>query len=294
MSKLNGVYVVMTTPFKKDGSIDFEGVKQNIEYYIDSGVHGILIAGATGEFGVMSVAERKTLAEFALDQINGRIPAVVGAITARAEETIEISNHAAVHGAVGVMILPPPGAGLSEEEIFQFYKQVNDNINTSIMIYNNPGSAGVDIEIDLLCRLAELDKVVCVKESSGDIKRITEIRGRLGDKIDVFCGWEDMAWESFMAGANGWVCVCANFAPRMAVELFDKTAVEKDHQAGLAVYEKLLPSLRVLESGKLIQATKTFQNARDIKGGHSRLPRLPLSDAEVKEVIRVVETTGIN
>lgn len=294
MSKLNGVYVVMTTPFKKDGSFDFEGIEQNIEYFIDSGVHGILIAGATGEFGVMTVSERKTLAEFALARINRRVPAIVGAISARAEDTIELSNHAAEHGAEGVMILPPPGAGLCEEEIFQFYKQVNDNINTSIMIYNNPGSAGVDIEIDLLCRLAELDKVDCVKESSGDIKRITEIRGRLGNKIGVFCGWEDMAWESFMAGANGWVCVCANFAPRMAVELFDKTAIEKDHQAGLSVYEKLLPSLRVLESGKLIQATKAFQNARDIKGGYSRLPRLPLNEEEVKEVIQVVETTGIN
>ena len=192
------------------------------------------------------------------------------------------------------MILPPPGAGLDEEEIFQFYKQVNDNINTSIMIYNNPGSAGVDIEIDLLCRLAELDKVDCVKESTGDIKRISLIRDRLGDKIGVFCGWEDMSWESFMAGANGWVCVCANFAPRMAVDLFNQTAVNKDHQAGWDVYRKLLPSLRFLESGKLIQATKAFQNARDIKGGHSRSPRLPLSAEEVKEVLTIVETTGIN
>lgn len=294
MSKLSGVYVVMTTPFNKDGSFDFEGIEQNIEYFIDSGVHGILVAGATGEFGVMSIEERKTLVEFAIKRIDGRVPAVVGAISARAEDTIEISNHAAEHGAEGVMILPPPGAGLDEEEIFQFYKQVNDNINTSIMIYNNPGSAGVDIEVDLLCRLAELDKVDCVKESTGDIKRITEIRGRLGDKIGVFCGWEDMSWESFMAGANGWVCVCANFAPRMAVELFNKTAVEKDHKAGLETYQRLLPSLRVLEAGKLIQATKAFQNARDIKGGHSRSPRLPLSTEEVKEVLQVVETTRIN
>lgn len=294
MSKLSGVYVVMTTPFKKDGSFDFEGIEQNIEYFIDSGVHGILVAGATGEFGVMSVEERKTLVEFAMKHINGRVPAVVGAISARAEDTIDISNHAAEHGAEGVMILPPPGAGLDEEEIFQFYKQVNDNINTSIMVYNNPHSAGVDIEVDLLCRIAELDKVDCVKESSGDIKRITEIRGRLGDKIGVFCGWEDMSWESFMAGASGWVCVCANFAPRMAVELFNKTAGEKEYESGLEVYRRLLPSLRVLESGKLIQATKAFQNARDIKGGYSRLPRLPLSPEEVKEVVQVVETTGIN
>ncbi len=294
MNKLSGVYVVMTTPFKKDGSFDFEGVEHNIEYFIDSGVHGILIAGATGEFGVMSLAERKTLTEFALARINGRVPAVVGAISAQAEDTIEIANHAAKHGAEGVMILPPPGAGLDDEEIFQFYKQVNDNINTAIMVYNNPGSAGVDIGIDLLCRLAELENVDCVKESTGDIKRITEIRGRLGNRLGVFCGWEDMAWESFMAGASGWVCVCANFAPRMAVDLFNKTAIEKDHVAGLEIYQRLLPSLRVLESGKLIQATKAFQNARDIKGGYSRLPRLPLSPEAEKEILDVIEATKIN
>ena len=294
MSKLNGVYVVMTTPFHKDGTLDYEGVEQNIEYFIDSGVHGILIAGATGEFGVMSIEERKALAEFSLAKIAGRVPAVVGAIAGRAEDCIELSNHAAGHGAAGVMILPPPGAGLDEEEIYQFYKQINDNITTSIMIYNNPGSAGVDIEIDLLCRLADLDKVDCVKESSGDIKRISLIRDHLGDSIGVFCGWEDMAWESFMAGANGWVSVCANFAPRMGVELFNSTSLEKDHHAGWEVYRKLLPSLQCLESGKLIQTTKAFQNAKGIKGGSVRSPRLPLSAKEVKEVLQIIESTGVN
>ena len=294
MSKLNGVYVVMTTPFLQDGSLDFEGIEQNIEYYIDQGVHGILIAGATGEFGVMTLEERLTLAEFALTRIKGRVPAIVGAVAARAEESITIANHASQLGAKGVMVLPPPGAGLDDDEIFNFYQQINDHIDISIMVYNNPGSSGSDIDVDLLARIAELDNVDCIKESTGDIKRISAIRDRLGDKLGIFCGWEDMAWESFIAGANGWVCVCANFAPKTAVKLFQKTAITKEVDEGWQVYQQLLPSLRYLESGKLIQATKCFQNLKGLKGGYCRTPRIDLNAEQEKEVRAIIEETAIS
>ena len=141
------------------------------------------------------------------------------------------------------------------------------------------------------CRLAELNKVDCVKESTGDIRRISLIRDRLGDRVGVFCGWEDISWESFVAGANGWVCVCANFAPRMAVDLYKQTAVNKAYQAGWDICQKPLPSLRFLESGKLIQTTKSFQSVRDIKDGFSRSP---LISEEVKKVLTIVEITQIN
>ncbi len=294
MSTLKGVFVVMTTPFNEDGSIHYEGIEQNLEYYIDSGVQGILIAGATGEFGVMTLEERKAVAAFALARINGRVPAVVGATAARAATTIEVAQHAAEHGAAGVMVLPPPGAGLDDEEIFRFYKEVNDHISIPIMVYNNPGSSGVDIQIDLLHRLAELDRVDCIKESTGDVRRISMIREQLGDRLGIFCGWEDMAYESFMAGATGWVCVCANFAPKLSVDLYQQTALEKDYEEGWKTFCRLLPALRFLEAGKLIQAAKGFQNARDLSGGYCRSPRLPLSADEQQEIRNILETTAIH
>jgi len=282
MPVLKGIYTVLVTPFLVDGRIDFDGMATNIEHQIEGGVHGVLVAGATGEYMAMDTQERKALVEFAAKTIKGRIPMLVGTITSRAETTIELTNHAAECGAAGVMILPPPGSGANMDEVYTFFKTVTDHISIPVMLYNNPGSSGIDIDVDTLAHLAELPHIDCVKESSGDIKRISQIRRRIGlDKLGVFCGWEDMALESMMAGATGWICMSSNFNPQAATKLYQLSVEEKQHDAAWSHYQHMLPMLSFLEeSGKPAQVAKYMLDKMDLNGRFCRSPRSALTPSE--------------
>ncbi len=279
MIKMHGVTMVMATPFKADQSIDFDGVKHNIERYIEAGVHAVMVAGALGEYLTMTLDERKELTAFVAKAINGRIPFLVGTTAHRTSQVIELTNHAGEHGAIGVMILPPPGTGLLDDEIFNFYKEVTANINVPVMLYNNPGSSGMDMQHDMIARLVELPHVEAIKEASGDVKRITRMTAEFPN-LTVFCGWEDMHHESFLAGAKGWVCMGANFAPIMTRSLFELVENGNLEDARNLTYT-YNPLARYMENaGKITQTVKYIMDKNGLVGGFVREPRSPLTEQE--------------
>ena len=291
---LHGIVTVTSTPFREDGSIDYDGVEQNLEWQIKKGVHGLLPLGATGEYGALSMQERLDVAHFFLAKVNQRVPVIVGAISSTAETTIDISRHAADHGAAAVMILPPPGTHPSQDEIFNYYKTISENVPLPVMIYNNPGSSGVDIAPGTLEKITTLPMMHYIKESTGDIRRMTGILDALDGRILPFCGCEELAYESFMLGARGWICVIGNFAPGMAVELYRRTVEEKDFAGGWALYRKMLPMLGHLEqSGRLWQTVKYVQNRIGLAGGKLRSPRLPLTTSQMYEVDKILEANPL-
>jgi 4-hydroxy-tetrahydrodipicolinate synthase len=295
MNKLKGVFVVMVTPFKENGEIDFVGIEANIESAISNNVQGLLVAGALGEYSSMDIEERKSLTEFVLKKVNGRVPVVVGTTTNRTEWTIELTNHAEECGAVGAMILTPPGSGLMDEEIYQFYNEVTNAISLSVMVYNNPGSSGMDLEFDLLSRIAKLPNVECVKEASGDVKRISRIADELRGEIEPMCGWEDMHYESFCAGAQGWVCMGANFAPNITRDLFTLIDENKDYEAARKLSQKYLPVARYLETaGKVTQTCKHIMEKRGLVGGYCRRPKQPLTIEEKNAIDDLLATVELN
>ncbi|WP_068088839.1 dihydrodipicolinate synthase family protein [Polycladidibacter stylochi] len=294
MSKLQGVFVVLSTPMHSDGSINYDGVESNLKHLLEQNVQGIMVCGALGEYLTLDYKERKELSAFVLEKVAGKVPVIVGTITARADLTIELSNHVADLGAAGVMVLSPPGSGIEQEEIYAYYKQVAENVRLPIMVYNNPGSSGLDIEVDTLARIADLPNVECIKESSGDVKRVSQIVAELSDKITVFCGWEDMCFESFAAGAKGWVCMGGNFAPNMTRDIFT-TAVEKgDWDGARKLYHGYLPVARYLETaGKVVQTTKYFQEKMGLTGGTARSPRQPLTNDEKAAIEKLIASVDL-
>ena len=179
--------------------------------------------------------------------------------------------------SAGVLLLPPWYYSPDQEELYHHFRRVAEGIGIPLMIYNNPSSSKVDVTAATVARLAKLPNVRCIKESTGDIKRITEIRMATEDGITVFCGWEDMAYESFVMGARGWVCVIGNILPRAAVALYDLVVVKKDLAAGWQLYRRMLPLLRMLEyAGKTQKILKHALDGMGRAGGASRSPKLPL------------------
>ena len=173
--KYAGVYPVSITPFKENGTFDLRAAKEHVDYLIESGVHGICVWGATGEYQSITLAEHKAYVKEMVPYIKDRVPVIVGCTREMPDEAADLARNAFEYGASAVMILPTYYCHPSQDEIYEYYKYIAEHINGGeIMIYNNPSSAGVEIEKDTYKRLMELDQVCVVKESSGNIRKLQQ------------------------------------------------------------------------------------------------------------------------
>jgi len=290
MSEFKGIFVVMVTPFDGKGEVDYPGIRRCVEWWIDQGVHGILPLGSTGEFASLTESERAEVARVVIEAVNGRVPVVVGASAETTAKAVEFAQLSKSLGADGVMVLPSYFYRSTQEEIITHFDAIAKASGLPIVVYNNPRSAKVDIIPETVARLARIPEVKYIKESTNDIKRITELRTLTDDGITIFCGCEHMSYESFVMGAKGWVCVVGNIAPSMAVSLFETVVEQRDLDAGWEIYKKLLPTLRFFErAGKGARTLKYVLNRRGLCEPHSRRPRLPLTDADKREIDKLVD-----
>lgn len=280
-----GICAVIVTPFKEDGSFDIPAAKSNLDYLIESGIHGICILGATGEYMSLTMEEHKAYVQEVVPYIRDRVTVVVGATRERPDDVIELIRNAKEAGAHSAMVLPSPYCHPSQEEIVAHYRYIGDNTDFPLMVYNNPSSAGVEIEPETFQQIFKLEHTALVKESSGDVRRLTGTRMDAPPDISVLCGCDNLAYESFLAGGDGWVSMLANVAPRDCVALYEAVCEEKDFEKGFEIYRRILPALNFLESfSKPVQSLKYVLTRKGLTGGFVRRPRLELTSDEKRSV----------
>jgi len=277
-----GVYVVLCTPFTQDDKIAEETLRQHVRYLIDEGaIHGIVANGSTGEFAALSETERKMIAEIVIDEAAGRVPVIIGTASVSTKETTTYTQHAQSAGAEGVMIVAPYYCRPNEEEIFSHYKTIAENTDIEIILYNNPSTSGVDIQPELIARLAGFEKISHVKESSGEVNRVAKIQRLCGDQMRVLCGCDNISLEMFMMGAVGWIAPVGNLLPQLCVELYELAAIKKDFAKAKRLYLKMLELFDLFEeSGQYIQLTKAGMEILGRPYGIPRKPLLPPVDAD--------------
>jgi 4-hydroxy-tetrahydrodipicolinate synthase len=292
MKKLAGTFVVMITPFQENEDLDEKGLRENIDWYIQEGIHGVICNGSTSEFANLSVEERKRVIDVTVDQVKGRVPVMSGTAAHSSRATIEMTAYARKAGCDAVLLVPPYYGLPNQEEIFEYYQDVTRAVDIPIMVYNNPYTSGVDVLPKTAARLAEFPNIAYLKESSADIRRIHELIMLCGDKIDVWCGWEDLAYESLFMGCKGWVCPTSNIVPKMTAELFNLVRERKFPEAE-RLYYKLLPLLISLEAGHLGAKIKEAMNMLGKRGGKPRKPFLPADENEKREMRRILGDLGL-
>ena len=267
-------------------------MRENIDWYIEEGIHGVICLGSTGEFANLSIEERKSVIDLTVDQVKGRVPIIAGTAANSTRETIEMTGYAKDAGADAALIVAPFYGLPTQEDLFEHYKSISENVSIPIMVYNNPGFSGVDMLPPLIERLAAIDNILYLKESTGDIKRVHEIMLRCGDRIDVWCGWDDLTYEFFSLGCRGWVAPVANFMPKTAAELVT-LAENKEYEKARALYFKMLPLLSYLEEGQLLAKVKEAMNMIGKAGGKPRRPFLPISEEQKGELRRMLGEVGL-
>lgn len=290
--ELRGVYSVMITPMTDDYKVDEKGLRSNIDWQIESGAAGICVVGSTGEFVALNESERKFVAKTAIEHAAGRIPVVVGTAAATTPEVVEYTKYAEQTGADAAMIINPYYSLPSQAEVIEFFRAVGEAVDIPIMAYNNPGLTGVDILPETFTEIAKIKNITYLKDATGDIRRVREIQESTGGAIKMFNGCEDIALESFLLGAVGWICVAGNAIPGECQKMFELATAGKYDEA-LNVYKQILPFLDFLEkSGKFVHVAKAAAGKVGCASGPCRLPRLPLLPEEDRALDAVLRKIG--
>jgi 4-hydroxy-tetrahydrodipicolinate synthase len=271
----SGPIPAVTTPFDASGAIDRAGFRANIDRLVKLGATGVLACGCTGEFWTLTLEERRLLYADAVVAMAGRGPAIVGVGCIGAQETIALCHEAEKAGADGLLVLPPYFVKLSEDEIFAHYKMVNDAVSKPIAVYNIPGNAVNVITPGLADRLADLDKIVAIKESSGDWNNFYATLIAVKDRLRVFCGPSSVFGVPAVAlGADGTVDCFPNVWAG-CLDLY-YTARDGKMREAKALQEtgRRLTDLFVTGGRTLYPATKAAMDMQGFPGGGK--PRMPL------------------
>jgi 4-hydroxy-tetrahydrodipicolinate synthase len=288
MSVWKGVFPAVTTKLAQDGKVDLAATQSSIDRLINNGVSGIIVLPMLGENASLLPTERESVIRAAIEVAAGRVPVLSGL----AEITIETAKtHARAYegfGAQGLMVFPSLAYKTDLRETVAWYKGVASASALPIMIYNNPIAYGVDVTPAILKELAETPQIVCVKEESGDIRRVTDTFIELGNRFSVFCGVDDLIVESSSLGVTGWVSGMTNVWPAECVRLFDLCAQNKYSEAR-ELYRILTPSFHLDTHVKLVQYIKLAEHLVYGAPEWTRAPRLPLVGAERELVVSTVK-----
>jgi len=288
--QFEGIYTPVVTPHDADFSINKDKFAQVIEFLIEKGVNGLIVAGTTGEYYAQTPEERLDLMKLAKDLIKGRLPLIVGTGAMRTEDAVMYAEAAKGIGADALLVTTPPYTYPTGREIALHALAVDRAADLPIMLYNYPGRMSVDMDEDTLDRVGRSPNFCAIKESSGSPDRL-HMLARDYPHIQLSCGMDDQALEFFAWGARSWVCAGSNFAPEAHVSMHRACAVEGDFTKGRRIMSAMMPLMRVLEQGgKFVQCIKYGMTGRGIDCGPPRRPMMPLNKDEKREFDEVVRT----
>jgi 4-hydroxy-tetrahydrodipicolinate synthase len=282
MKTLHGILPALITPMDAQQEIDYERLGRFTDHLIRKGVHGLVPLGSTGEFYALTPVEREQTLSTVLAAAAGRVPVVAGANAGSTREVVAYSRQAEKLGCAGVMLAPPFYSLPRPDELFAHFQAVNNAIGIPIVLYNYPGRTGVDMSPDFIERLTTLKNVRYVKESTGEMPRITTLLRRCAGRLEIFCGCDTIALESLMVGAIGWIGGAANILPVSHGKLYHLTVVKKDFRAARKLFFEMLPTLELMEGGG--KYTQFAKAGCGLMGHPAGAPRQPLAAPTTEEI----------
>ncbi|MGY4651281.1 dihydrodipicolinate synthase family protein [Mycobacterium sp. URHB0021] len=284
---LGGVIVATTLAFKSDASapaglaVDYDKFGEHVDFLMSNGCRGVGPNGSLGEYSSLTDEERRRVTQVAVDAVAGRGLVVAGVHGVGWHQSQMWAEYAKQDGADGVLLLPPILYRSTHDGIVEHFRHVAE-VGLPIMAYNNPLDTKVDLTPPLIARLAEIPEVVAVKEFSGDVRRVFDIKERCD--IDVIAGADDVLFEMLVDGAVGWFAGYPNAFPREAVELYE-LCVSGKWQEARSLYEQLVAVFRWDSRTEFVQAIKLSMDiCGNSYGGPTRPPRTPLTPQQRAQV----------
>jgi len=281
-----GIIPAMLTPFTQNGEVDVSGVKKTVNFLIENEVSAIMCNGSTGEEAALTRDECVRVAEATVAAVDGRVKVIAGAGAPATREVIERSREAKGAGADSVMIVTPFYEIPGQEGLYRHYEAVAEAVDIPIVMYNIPPHTNVEIGLRTLEKLVEIDNIVALKDSSGNLSYFAEVIRTVGDKISVLTGGDDITLPCFTMGCPGAILALANIAPRLLVELYEAVR-QNEMERARKLYYQLLPVAQAISAPENFPAP--VKEAVSILGrpaGPARSPIIPVGEGE-KETIRL-------
>ena len=285
--KWEGVYPAVTTKFTADGRLDAKEMERCFKFQIDAGVDGLIVCGSLGEASTLESDEKLEVLKIARG-VAGKLPVILTVCDGSTRNAQAMAERGAKAGAAGFMVLPGLPYKSDPRETIAHFTAVARAGGLPVMIYNNPPAYGVDITPDMLVEMASEPLFTSIKESSDNVRRITEIINLTGDRYQVFTGVDSLALESFARGASGWVAGLVVAFPAETVAIWKLARAGRMAEA-LAIYRWFRPLLDVDVSTKLVQNIKLVEALVINSNDRCRAPRLPLVGAERERIAGIVE-----
>lgn len=286
-SMWQGVLPAITTPFDADEGVDHAFLAGHARRLVAAGCRGIVALGSLGEGATLRFDEKTEVLGTLVAAVGDRVPVIAGIAALSTDEAVELAQAADAAGCRGLMVLPPYVYRGDWHETRAHVTAILTATPLSCMLYNNPIAYGTDFLPEQVRELADHDNLHAVKDSSGDVRRITAMRALLGDRLTLCVGLDDAVVEGVAAGATGWVAGLVNALPEESVLLFEH-ALEGRHAEARELYDWFLPLLRLDTVPKFVQLIKLVQQEAGLGSERVRPPRLALEGAEREMVLALI------
>jgi 4-hydroxy-tetrahydrodipicolinate synthase len=284
----HGVFPAVTTQMKQDGALDLDATARHLEALIDSGVNGLIMLGSLGENQSLEADEKRRVVQRAVEIARGRLPVLSGVAETSAALACRYARECERLGADGLMLMPPMVYRSPDpRETLAYFRTVARATGLPIMIYNNPISYGHDITPEMFAALASQKNFVALKESSGNTRRITDLRHLLGDRYAIFTGVDDLVLECAILGIDGWVAGVGLAFPRENQYFWELTR-RGEWDKARAIYRWFTPLLHLDVHSKFVQYIKLAIQECGLGAEWVRPPRLRLVGAERKQILKIV------
>jgi len=287
-----GIIPAMVTPFTTDDKINEKSLRQLTNYLIDGGVHGLFAVGSQGEFWAMTPEEKRQVLGIVVDETRGRVPVYAGTGAVTTREAVMLTQMAEEVGVDAVSVITPFFVTPNPNELIAFYTDIAKSTGLPVLLYNNPGRTKVNISADMVVKVAEVDNIVGIKDSSGDLTLTAEYIRRTGDDFHVLMGRDTLIYGALLYGAAGSIAASANVKPALLVEIYD-AFVAGDLERSLAAQYALAPLRIAFDLGTFPSVIKEALNLIGIDAGRCRAPVGPLTVDKRKELNDVLVAMGL-
>lgn len=286
-----GSITALITPFRH-GEVDEDAFRKLVDFQINAGTHGLVPVGTTGESPTLSHDEHRRVVEICIRQTDGRVPVIAGAGSNNTKEAIELTKHAKMAGANGVLVVTPYYNKPTQDGLYLHYKAINDAVDIPILIYNIPGRSVIDMSVATMAKLFALPNIVGVKDATANMVRVSQQRAAMGTQFNQLSG-EDATMLGFLAhGGHGCISVTANIAPKLCAE-FHNAWLAGQYARALELHDLLMP----LHVGLFVESNpapvKYAAERLGLCSSEVRLPLAPLSEMGRKAVDEALVKSGL-
>jgi dihydrodipicolinate synthase/N-acetylneuraminate lyase len=291
--QLNGIIPAIVTPFGNSGGVDESTLRLLTGRLVETGIGGLVAGGSTGEFGVLTLSERRRVTEVVVESAGGRVPVIAQTGATSTRETITLTEHAEAVGASGVMVIPPVGEEPRWDDLVGHYRSVASSTTLPIVFYYIPSIHGYKLSVEQIGKLTEIDAIRFVKDSSGDMTVLTDLMRLYGDRVEVITAWDTLNLYGFVAGSSASISGSPNFIPDLWVGVCDAICKRADLEEGRRLWDKIWPICRFLEKEGYVAGVKAGCELVGIPVGSPRAPVTPLSADAKARLATLLANAGV-